>query len=145
MTDILQYEDLEDATTRFFERHWNTSALGCDPPSWKGWHEFKGSVHNYELGGCYALFKGKELLYVGVGVSKGNKRYPEAGISRRLMSHILQIDHEKGYEWSRPRERWEGITSIYTIGFQKDLTYIALSLENFLIREFSGKLRNARV
>lgn len=145
MTSPLMASDLEEATNRFFQMHWNLQAIGQEPPAWISWPEFKGSVPNYQLGGCYALFEGANLSYVGVGASKGGGLYPEHGISRRLMSHVLRIDREKGSQWSKPRQGWESITTIYTIGFTANVAHLALALETFLIREFSGKLKNARV
>lgn len=137
--------DLETKTLQFFQMHWNANVIGQEAPQWAHWAEFKGSVPSYQLAGCYALFKHADLSYIGVGASKGGGLYPEHGISRRLMSHVLRIDREKGHEWSKPRVGWEDINSIYTIGFPKNVAHLALALETFLIREFAGKLRNARV
>ena len=61
------------------------------------------------------------------------------------MSHVLRIDREKGPEWSKPRTGWESLTTIFTIGFAANVAHLAPALESFLIREFSGRLRNARV
>lgn len=145
MSASLCLRDLSQTTERFFDWHWNKGAIGEDPPQWLHWPEFKGSVPNYQLGGCYALFEGPTLVYVGLGASKGGGLYPEHGISRRLMSHVLRIDREKGAEWSKPRTGWEAINSIYTVGFPSRLVHLAPALETFLIREFAGRLRNARV
>jgi hypothetical protein len=136
---------LEAASDRFFQRHWNAETIGSEPPTWIGWPEFKGSVPNYQLAGCYALFEGPTIRYVGVGASKGGGLYPEHGISRRLMSHVLRSDRERGREWSRPRPGWESINTIYTIGFPVPVAHLSLALESFLIREFAGKLKNSRV
>ena len=145
MTTSLQLSDLTAATDRFFLWHWNNQAIGEDSPKWLHWPEFKGSVPNYQFGGCYALFEGQTLLYIGLGASKGGGLYPEHGISRRLMSHVLRIDREKGPEWSKPRTGWETVDSISTIGFPSSTVHLAPALETFLIREFAGRLRNARV
>lgn len=119
--------------------------MSCQRPHWKNWDEFLfGSVPNYELGGCYALFSESGLQYVGLGASKGNVLYPEHGISRRLMAHVLKSDRPRGKQWSQLRESWSSVTSILTIGFSNDYSYMAAALETFLIRELDPP-RNARV
>jgi hypothetical protein len=141
----LGLSDLCTATECFFNMHWNRQVIGHDPPEWLHWPEFRGSVPNYQLGGCYALFEGSKLCYIGVGASRGGGLYPQHGISRRLMSHVLRSDRAKGPEWSKPRVGWEGIDSIYTIGFTSNVAHLSSSLESFLIRKFSGQLKNVRV
>lgn len=136
--------DLELATERFFSMHWNTSATGAEPPEWSGWHEFKGSAPNYQLGGCYTLFSGDSLEYIGLGASRGGGLYVDHGISRRLSSHVYQRDKERGQGWLKLRPGWENITSIFTIGFQARHSHLAAALESFLIREFEGRTRNSR-
>lgn len=145
MSTSLNLLDLEAATASFFQRHWNISVITEPPPQWSGWHEFHGSVPNYQHAGCYALFEGERLIYIGVGASRGSGRYVDHGLSRRLMSHVLRIDREKGETWSKPRVGWESVTAIYTIGFPRTVAYLSPALETYLIREFSGKLRNSRV
>lgn len=145
MSESLGVRDLVGATNRFFDMHWNRASIGCEPPTWVHWPEFKGSAPNYQLGGCYALFEGPSLVYIGLGASKGGGLYPEHGISRRLMSHVLRIDRAKGSEWLKPRPGWQSVDSLYTIGFGSHFAHLASSLETYLIREFRGKMRNARV
>src|SRR5690606_1694229 len=85
-------QELMAATGSFFDLHWNTTAIGV-PPVWEPWATFlEGSVPNYQYGGCYALFVESELVYIGVGVSRGGGLYPQHGISRRLMAHVLRSD-----------------------------------------------------
>jgi hypothetical protein len=138
-------DEVISTTSVYFARHWNASAIGKNPPEWQGWHEFKGSAPNYHLGGCYTLFEGGELQYIGLGASRGSGLYLGHGISRRLKAHVLQNDWEKGPEWLKPRPRWPSITSIYTIGFDDDNVHVAPSLETFLIRQFAGRIKNQRV
>lgn len=131
-------------TGEFFSLHWQSQKLG-DPPAWKKWEPFLfGSVPNRELGGCYALFAGDKLIYVGLGVSRGGGIYPECGISRRLMSHVYCSAPERGSGWSRLRKKWTHVSEIRTIGFSSATVYLAPALENYLIRAIP-ELSNARV
>lgn len=135
---------LSETTTRFFSLHWRSDELG-QPPAWKTWEPFLyGSVPNFDLGGCYALFSSGRLVYVGSGVSRGGGIYVGHGISRRLMSHVICSDRVKGAEWSRLREKWSHITGLCTIGFSAETVYLAPALENYLIRTIPG-LGNSRV
>lgn len=136
-------ERLLARTGDFFERHWNVEALGA-PPAWQAWETFlDGSVPNHQYGGCYAIFAGHELIYVGLGASRGGGRYPEHGISRRLMAHVLRSDRRKSPYGSRLIEAWAEATAIWTIGFAS-CGYLAPALESFLIRELAPR-RNGRV
>jgi hypothetical protein len=135
---------LEAETETFFGMHWNTDVLGIQPPAWHVWREFKGSVPNYQLGGCYALFAGDDLEYIGLGASRGGGLYCDHGISRRLSSHVYRLDKERGPGWLKLRPGWESITSIHTIGFEARHSHLASALEAYLIRAFEGRSRNAR-
>ena len=135
---------LKAATESFFDMHWNADAIGAQPPAWDGWVEFKGSAPNYQLGGCYALFSGDALEYIGLGTSRGGGLYCDHGISRRLGSHVYRLDKERGPGWLKLRPGWESITSINTIGFQTQHSHLATALEAYLIRAFEGRTRNAR-
>lgn len=127
------YEKLAEATTAFFARHWISEDLGpC--PTWQHWDEFlQGSVPNHQHPGCYAVFFGSELRYVGLGASLGGGSYKEHGISRRLMANVIQADRLRGPVWSKLRERFTGATDIYTLGLP-NTSYLAAALETYLIR-----------
>ena len=136
---------LEQATAEFFRRHWHEETLSIQRPDWKNWDKFlNGSVPNYDLGGCYSLFSGLDLLYIGLGASKGGGIYTDHGLSRRLMAHVIASDQRRGREWSKLREAWNSVTSIQTIGFPNEFSYLAAALETFLIRELNPP-RNSRV
>ena len=142
MTD---FSALDEATNTFFRKHWSVSELSSQLPEWKVWREFLyGSVPNYDVGGCYALFAESELLYVGLGASKGGGLYPNHGISRRLMAHVIVSDRQRGPNWSKLRDSWSNVTDIHTIGFPNEVGYLAAALESFLIRELNPP-RNSRV
>lgn len=138
-------KDLLSATDEFFSLHWLQSSILGNAPQWKIWENFLcGSVPNFDLGGCYALFSGDELIYVGLGASRGGGIYPNHGISRRLMAHVICADRERGREWAKLREPWMDVTSLYSIGFPHDQAYLPAALEGFLIRKLSPP-RNSRV
>ena len=129
---------LKQSTDEFFQRHWSSASLPCQRPDWKVWENFLyGSVPNHDLGGCYVLFSGDELLYVGLGASRGGGPYPNHGISRRLTKHVIESDPQRGGDRSRLREPWNNVNAIFTIGFPNECAYLAAALEAFLIRELN--------
>ncbi len=130
-------EDLTARTEQFFFEHWVQERHG-DPPQWKAWDPFlQGSVPNHEFAGCYALFKNSELVYVGLGASRGGGIYKEHGISRRLMEHVICKDWSRTGDWAKLQDKWasSGIDAIYTIGFTPALSYLSAALETYLIRK----------
>ena len=136
------FNDLEGCTSEFFRFHW--PADFNEAPNWVSWQEFlKGSVPNHQHGGCYAIFSGPSLIYIGLGVSRGGGIYQQHGISRRLMAHVLRSDLARGRQWSKLDESWRDATAIYTLGFP-GREYLAPALESYLIRELSPP-RNSRV
>lgn len=136
-------DGLEAATRAFFALHWSTDRLG-PAPTWDRWATFlQGSVPNHEQGGCYALFSEAGLSYIGLGASRGGGLYPNHGISRRLMAHVLRSNRSVGPTFSRLLPAWEGTTSLYTLGMGK-AEYLAPALESYLIRELSPP-KNSRV
>jgi hypothetical protein len=142
---VTGFDQLTEATDSFFQRHWVPSALGPTPPSWERWETFlSGSVPNHDKAGCYALFAGHELIYVGLGASKGGGIYVEYGLSRRLTAHVICADRERGPQWSKLEPGWSSVTGVYTLGFAADLSYLAASLETYLIRALQPP-RNGRV
>jgi hypothetical protein len=134
---------LQRVTASFFHSHWSTENLG-PAPEWTLWETFLfGSVPNHKESGCYAIFFNTGLAYVGLGASRGDQRYPQHGVSRRLMAHVIRSDRQRGVHWSKLTETWAEATAIYTIGFSR-ADYLAASLETYLIRELSPP-RNGRV
>lgn len=135
------FSDMEETTREFFDRHRPSSRNFGRSPIWRRWDSFlRGPVPNYMLGGCYALFEGGDLIYIGKGVGKGRGPTPYHGISRHLSSHVLRIDNyteEKGEHISKLTDKWKNVDAIYTIGFANEIEYLAHALENFLIRKLS--------
>jgi hypothetical protein len=138
-------QDLERCSSEFFARHWPSNSVRDQLPIWREWKPFLvGSVPNHDLAGCYALFRGAELQYVGLGASRGAGAYTHHRLSRRLMSHVISWDKERGSEWSKLKARWAEITCLYTIGVPHEFAYLSPSLESFLIRELKPP-GNARI
>lgn len=128
--------NIDEATELFFSRHWVRSAIGSEPPRWVEWKSFLfGPVPNHDKAGCYALFRNTELVYVGLGASKGSGIYTEHGLATRLMKNVLCKDWSKEGDWAKLNPKWDYITSLRTIGFAADTSYLAASLESFLIRQ----------
>ena len=123
---------LIEATEDFFAKHW---AVKEEIPQWDFSWEWKGPVPNYLLGGVYALLKGDDVLYVGLGNSRGGGIYKDRGISRRLMSHVTRSAPAGSPVDSILRERWfdAGVDKVATIGFKQEFNYLAPALEDFLI------------
>lgn len=121
-------------SSEFFTRHWGSETQS---PEWDFSWAWSGAVPNYKLGGLYALFRGDELKYIGLGNSRGGGIYQQRGISRRLEKHVLSIapkEHPSGYV---PQPRWAdiGVDKVATIGFPAELSYLAPALEDYLIGE----------
>jgi len=132
-------------TNDFFNLHWGFDSKA---PCWDFSWNWCGAVTNYHLGGLYALFNGENLIYIGLGSSRGGGLYQDRGISRRLMAHVLRNapkDMEVSYI---PRERWKklGVDVVATLGFPEDKNYLALALEDYLIgRTNPPENRNKRI
>lgn len=136
-------KDLISKTNEFFRKHWN---IDQPPPTWSVAWEWVGSIPNYNLGGVYALFRKDEFIYLGLGASRGNARYPDSGLSRRLMSHVYRSAPKGSLQNLILRERWvkAGLTSISTIGLPSEFNYLASALEDFLIGELNPLLNDVK-
>ncbi len=84
-------------------------------------------------------------MYVGLGISKGGGKHDEHGISRRLTAHVIRTNREKGRGHYRPQDNWQDVKDIGAIGFPPDYTYLAASLEDFLIRKIKPPRNSAKV
>lgn len=124
--------NLVKCTQEFFSMHWNiTEAI----PEWDFSWNYMGPVPNYLLGGVYALLKGDEVIYIGLGISRGSGIYKDRGLSRRLMAHVCHAA-PKGYTTDVILlERWlsMGVDKVATIGFSEKRNYMAAALEDYLI------------
>lgn len=125
-------DELGNLTKEFFLRHWREEALGA-PPVWDFSWELRGAAPNGRLGGLYALSRAQELLYVGLGSSRGGGDYPDRGISRRLIAHVVRNAPDGNGYVLRPRWQGLGADSIGTLGFPQEFNYLAPALEDYLI------------
>lgn len=128
---------LERATEEFLNRYWNSTAIGQTPPSWDGSYNFTGALPNGDKKGCYAVEKEGEIIYVGSGIGRGAGIYEGHGLGARI-GHIIKWDKTVPAQdiASRVyvlRPGWEGISRIWTIGFDTNHACLALALEAFLI------------
>lgn len=125
-------KDLTKYTKVFFDKHWGFEE---DAPKWDYSWDMRGPVPNYLLGGVYALLRKEELVYIGKGICRGAGIYKDRGISTRLMKHVVYSGRNRPYGLAVLRKRWKdvGVTSVATLGFPKELNYLASSLEDFLL------------
>lgn len=129
-------------TNEFFARHWFSDSE-FEMPEWKYNWPWAGSVPYHNRGGVYSLFNEfGEVIYIGLGISIGGGAYKEHGISRRLLSHVITTDKEKGSGNYVPQKKWKSVADIGAIGFPCEISYLAASLENFLIRELKPERNN---
>jgi hypothetical protein len=130
-------ENLLTSTERFFKRHWG---IEQPSPAWDFSWQWRGAIPNYDHGGVYALFAGNQLLYVGLGASRGGGIYKNRGISKRLYGHVIRVaPNDPEGTLYLPRERWLalGIDLVATIGFPSAYDYLASALEDYLIGELN--------
>jgi|SRR5690606_19192229 len=135
---------LADLTAEFFERHWRDS-FGPTPEWTSPWPaNSRGPLPCADMQGCYALYKGGDLIYVGLGASRGAGLYKGHGLGHRLYKHVLRIDWTKeaidGCRFYAPRENWSEMSHLRMIGFPADLSYLAPALELFLLKMLPADL-----
>jgi excinuclease UvrABC nuclease subunit len=126
---------LEDVTFNFFQNHWPPSA--GDNPQWSEPWEFKDSVPNNEMGGCYAWLNDQDkIIYIGVALSMGDGIYKGHSLGHRISGYWkvkkdqpVDEDGIKLYESTK-----EGVAKIMTIGFPEEYGYLAAALELYLIQ-----------
>jgi len=125
-------EDLLKSKTReFFNLFWNP--LNGQPPEWSNHWYFEHTIENHDERGCYALFVDKKVVYIGVGIGQGSGQYQNCGLGYRLKRY-WKVDKDKTTTKKyKPRDNWEKVTSILTIGFKNEYYPLAAALEIFLI------------
>ena len=142
--------DIEELTEEFFSRHWNDPDVKA--PRWSEPWPVTGQppIPNGTLQGCYCLYQGIDLVYVGLGASRGSGLYQRHGIGNRLYSHVLRVDKSKpfidGKGFYKPSPKWPDISHLRTIGFASEYSYLAPALELFLLNCLPAelKLRNTQ-
>jgi hypothetical protein len=141
INQMCHIKELIKATELFFSKHWDPSSKS-NIPLWKSKWDWASSVPYHNKGGVYALLDDSgEILYIGIGASIGGGKYKEHGISRRLLSHVIKKDPSKKGAYI-PRIKWSNIKDIAAIGFDYDDSYLAASLEAFLIRELKPTMNS---
>ena len=129
--------ELESITAGFFDLYWDERRLGQARPVWSIWL-LKGVPPEAEKPGCYALYSGEELLYVGVALTEGKnsissrKKY---GLLNRLERHVLRKSARgaTSYVPAPNKPQWQEITSIRLLGFPEQHRHMAAALEAYLI------------
>lgn len=117
-------KELRKATEYFF-----ATFINRDNAEYAEWSEpwcFNGELPNNDKNaGCYGLFAGDELVYIGKGLGKNSGLASK--VSKRWVSN--KGDLEQQYI---PSKEFPDITSIMTIGFE-DHSFLAAALEIYLI------------
>lgn len=137
MEYIKTIKDVISETKSFFEKHWCNN---IETPEWIGDWKWEDSVPNHDKAGVYALInENEEVVYIGLGASKGGGQYKDHGLSYRLLNHVITIDKEKGKCHYKAQDRWKDIKEIYTIGFSREYSYMSSALEDYLIVKLQPK------
>ena len=126
--------NLAHETKEFFKRYWNS--VNGQPPDWsEGW-DFDSTIPNNEKRGCYALIKGKEVIYIGVGIGSGD------GLGHRLNRCWKVNKNGKKDKKYMPSKDWMELTTLMTIGFSEEHYSLAAALEIFLINKLNPKINS---
>lgn len=129
--------EIISATNDFFSRHWDKSS-DIGPYAWLNNWTWNTSVPHHDKSGVYALLdESGEVVYIGLGASRGGGIYKEHGISRRLLAHVITTDKERGRGTYKPRDNWKEVVDIAAIGFPSIYSYLAPALEDYLIGLFN--------
>ena len=134
--------EVEEKTREFLNLHWNRNAQQLAeidlPDSW-GVYGFIGIVPHGNRQGCYALIRHGEVIYIGLGASRGYGIYAGNGIGARLNNHVLKWDSKVPSDPANRKyglkDYWKekGVTEVCTFGFPSGYGYLAPALEAFLI------------
>jgi hypothetical protein len=125
---MLLKSTLIETTALFFTHYWNENLNGHHPEWSKEHWYFKGTIPGNDKSGCYALFKGEELIYIGVGIAKGGGVYENCGLGDRLKRYykrVVQGEYVHALDWE--------VDNIATIAFDPKHYYLAAALEIYLI------------
>ena len=122
---MITYCDLQRETEAFFKLYWKPEFGQL--PTWSEYWYFEGAIPQNTQSGCYTLFKGNDIIYIG------------AGLGDQLKKHWRVNKDDSGKQYC-PTEDWKEVTSIITIGIGEDHFPLAAALEVFLI----DKLNPAR-
>lgn len=113
------------------------------PPRWSAINSnFSKSIPNYDKQGVYVFVKENEITYIGVGTSRSFGRYKGNGLSVRVMKYCRWIDKET---YGPVDIRLKEAGALVTIGFELEHSYIANSLEIYLISRLHPKYKFIKV
>ncbi|HFD32907.1 MAG TPA: hypothetical protein ENJ28_09420 [Gammaproteobacteria bacterium] len=129
-------EELKKYTNEFFEKHWCIQKIQAPPPQWSQEYYLKGCMPNHDKQGVYAFLTEKEVIYIGVGASRGSGRYRGHGLGKRIQGYTRCIGKDL---YEATDQKLKDADSIVTLGFEQEYSYLALALESFLISRLSPK------
>jgi len=134
---MITFSDLQRETKVFFDLYWKNEY--GQHPTWSGHWIFEGTIPQNNKRGCYALFTGFDIIYIGVVIGKSTDFYRRTGLGEQLKNYwrVNKDNPGKNYQ---PRDNWKEVTSLITIGFGEDHFPLAAALEVYLI----GKLNPSR-
>ena len=129
-------EHLKEATSTFLELHAKSTKVA----EWSEPWSFKGEIPNQAKQGVYAFLNtDQEVVYIGVGASKGDGIYEGAGLGRRLgrvwKKHTTTPTDVDGVKLYEPTDKYTYVDSIITFAFDIQEWYLAYALEYYLISE----------
>lgn len=127
-----QYSNLALYTDLFFKSYW-TLRIG-DSPKWSEPWNWNSEIPNQSMRGCYALFAGEEIVYLGVGIGRSSEKYNGAGLGDRLKRYWQRNKIDPSRKRYTPKQDWQELTTLRTIGFSEEHYHLAAALEIFLIR-----------
>ena len=146
ITSVLSIEALRSHTSDFLANHWQQPLESC--MAWVDAFPAAGPcpIKHHDHQGCYALFKGSKLCYIGLAASRGWGPYKGHGIGARI-KHVLAIDWgiktADGTRFYKLKEAWSDVTHISTFGFPSNFGYLAPALESYILtREDMQDLQN---
>lgn len=144
--------DLKKESDEFLKLHWNQEKINIELKEnqwdWMPW-KLSGEIPNGKEQGCYALLSNENVIYIGVGASRGSGIYAGCGLGARVTKYFRLIkgqDCPIGKRVYEPAEKLKGenITEVLTIGFPKHYGYLSLALESFLLNRLETALNVAR-
>jgi hypothetical protein len=141
--------DLKNSTDKFFDLYWNN--IKDERPKWSLHWDWNSELPNNGKRGCYALFKGNEIVYIGAAIGKNfadykskNGAYNPGGLGARLKAYWELNKNSIGKNKYIPTEKWQSedrkLTSILTIAFDDNHFWLAAALEIYLINKLNPPL-----
>lgn len=132
--------DVMKETDIFIKRHLNgfNNMLG----KWEAYN-LRGTIPHRDSPGCYLLLEGDEVIYIGLGASRGGGNYEGCGISARLKKHLYWDKTVPSNDCAgrvyKPIEKWKDVSQIYTYAINREIGYMACALEAYLISTLKPK------